>query len=618
MTRYCTQCGKETDWGKFCVHCGAPPPKKKNRGCLIAAAIVGGVVILALIAVVVFALLSPFRMADPLVNIADIMVTTDALNAGTHAPVKEVPPDAADIMVYGQAENLREDTLIDLVWIDETSGGVETGRVGATVDTERGIFYGHAALPMGPTFRLMYSGDYRVDVYVNGEEEPSFSLPLAVRADPPPEDVTYPVNDAYMIALQPDGSCSPVTAYPDGTVEVYAMLSFADMDADTAWAFHWMYMVDGDWAEIRADAEFTPVAPEPNAGLYYAGIAMEEGAVWPPGEYRVEVFLSDKPDAPSAAVNFTVEGSASGPALRNISMTTDLDTSGAPVDNITEYPYGIQSFVCSFYCTGTDNTTIAWEWYGADGLLGARQENTITEDGYYWVRFDHPQNQAFPPGEYRLVFYFPDLGEGSVAEIPFTVSGTSSLPVVSLDEGSLPLTEEEWAEWNDWLMVFTEGRLTPFTDPLPADADLINFGVLYNYFYNEEMYATLDDYGVCWLSEAALDYTLWFFLDAEVTNGSTDLVLYEGETYGFKAPEEALPYIFPQVRGIYEREDDGYMVEFEIYTAPVGFADFNGDYDSWEAGEIIPEYIGEMRAWVRFVTEDGETRRVLASYDRIE
>jgi hypothetical protein len=79
-----------------------------------------------------------------------------------------------------------------------------------------------------------------------------------------------------------------------------------------------------------------------------------------------------------------------------------------------------------------------------------------------------------------------------------------------------------------------------------------------------------------------------------------------------------LPYSFPQVRGIYPHEDEGFILEFDVYTAPVGFEDFNGDYGSWEAGGTVPVYQGEMRAWVRWVTEGDTDRRVLMSYEPVD
>jgi hypothetical protein len=102
-----------------------------------------------------------------------------------------------------------------------------------------------------------------------------------------------------------------------------------------------------------------------------------------------------------------------------------------------------------------------------------------------------------------------------------------------------------------------------------------------------------------------------------VDHGSTDIAMYEGGRYGYKAPEEAPPYVFPQVRGLYAQQGE-YAVEFDVYTAPVGFTDFNGDPDTWGGGESAPAYLGRMRARFRWVTEEDTHRRVLTAYEWIE
>jgi len=302
--------------------------------------------------------------------------------------------------------------------------------------------------------------------------------------------------------------------------------------------------------------------------------------------------------------------------LQNIVMTTGLDLDGAPVDNVTEYPLGTRSFICSFYYSGSAEA-LEWEWYGPQGLLGERQREVMTEEGYYWVRYDHPEELFFSVGNYKLLLYLPDRGDAPVAEVSFSVVENPSLPIAELDAGSLPMTAEAWTDLNDWLMTFTEGRLAAFEGELPPDSDLIDFAVRYNYFYNEDMYETLDDDGVCWLTESALRYTLWWFLDAEVDHGSTNVAMYEGGRYGYKAPEEAPSYVFPQVR-VLTRQQGEFIAEFDVYTAPVGFSDFNGEPDAWEVGENAPAYLGRMRARFHWVTEEDTRRRVLTAYEWIE
>lgn len=641
MAKYCTQCGKETGGGGFCIHCGAPvnqapeasgkalppgrtdqqvpaggiaaqdayapPPKKKHTG-LVITAVLSSVVIL--IALVVFGLLAVFRTATE-VHVTDAYVTTGPVETGAPEAMTLLTPDTGTVNVYGRADNLNEGTILEMKWYDVTGEPVAFDSVLATVDPEAGTFYGGSRLPVGG-FQLAFSGEYAVDIYVNGAEEPEYTVSFSVYSDPAPDTVLPPVNDAYMVAEGPEGVYVPASEYAQDD-NMIVMLSFTEMAQDTEWRFRWLHMEDGEWTVVSEDADFFPVSEAAEAGLYIDGITPP--GFWEPGDYRVEGYLSTAPDTPTVVVDYTVEDT--GAVSRDIFfdevvMTTGIGEDGYPLDNVSAYPIGTEVFYCSFYVGGiSEPTELSWVWYDGHGSIAAPQSDTIEADGYFWVAFgDEGDDVPFDPGEYRI-----DIRAGEAEyEVRFTVEDTN----VALDEGSEPLAYDAWVDWNGWLKTFTEGRLVSFSEDLPAQSDLIDFGVLYNYFYNEDMYATLDEYGMCWLSESALDYTVWWFFDTEVTPASTENVMHEGESYGYKAPEEEMPYHFPQVKGLYKHEDDGFIVEFEVYSAPVGFEDFNGDYESWEAGGVVPEYLGEMRAWVRWASEGDTYRRVLMSYEPIE
>jgi|GEM_PF-4317480 len=644
MAKYCTQCGKETGDGGFCIHCGAPvdntpegggpvtsqtlppaqpdqvltegaaqgalagpPPRKKHTGLAVTAVLV---VIVVMVSLVVWGLLSLFKTATK-VHVTDAYVTTDPVESGTPEVMLSVTPDTWDVNLYGEADNLNEGTILEMKWYDVTGVPVEFDSVLATVDPETGTFYGESTLPTGD-FGLAFSGEYAVEIHVNGEEEPDYTAVFSVYSDPLPDTAAPPINDAYMVAERQDGVYVPATGY-DQESDMIVMLSFAEMATDTQWRFTWLHKTDGEWSVVSEDTEFSPVSEAADAGLYLNGISPKDP--WEPGDYRVEVYLSTAPDAPSAVVDYFVDDS--GAVTQNIFfddvvMSTGVDEEGYPVDNVSSYPVGTEAFYCSFYVGGvSEPTEISWVWYNEYGNIAAPQSDTVEEDTYYWVAFgDEGDGVPFDPGDYRIVLY---AGEEEY-EVQFAVADTS----VALDEGSEPLSFDAWADWNGWLKTFTEGRLSPFSEGLPPDSELIDFGVLYNYFYNEDMYATLDEYGMCWLDKSAFDYTIWWFFDTEVEPASTENVMYEGESYGYKVPEEEMPYHFPQVRGLYKQEGEGYIVEFDVYSAPVGFEDFNGDHESWEESGTVPEYLGEMRARVRWVSDGDTQRRVLLSYEQAE
>lgn len=679
MGKFCTQCGKETGGGRFCIYCGAPiadtpppvppdreygaameipgqsgetlplaypgqgdsaqplPPKpeeterepqhlppvyghgpqpgKKSGGWVALAIAIGGIAVVALI---VFSVLLLARAGNPPVGVTDAYVTTGTVDSQQLTPMMVLAPDDRTITLYGEADNLKDDTIVEIQWYDETDGGADIGRTTATVDAEQGIFYSRYDMPAGSTFQLVYSGDYLAQVFVDGGEEPVYTVPFSVYSDIVSTSASYPINDAYMVSVQGDGSCAPVAGYPEGTEDLVLMLSFAQMDQGAAWMMHWYRMEDGTWVEVGGDTEFTQITDQAGPGLYFSGLTADTDTGWAPGDYRVEAYLDDSSQTPSATVDFSVGGeSASDTAaaqdvyVSDFVLSTGIDEDGYPVDRVMSYPQGTEAFYASFYVGGvTDPVEFSWEWYDESQLISGPNYGTADEDMYYWVQYgEEGDGRPFEAGAYRLVLYIE--GE-EIAETTFTVGGVS----VSLEEGSIPLTEETWADWNDWLMTFTEGRLVPYEQAFPSDQDLINFAVQYNYFYNEDMYATLDEYGMCWLEPSALEYTLWWFFDKdEVTHTSTEIALYEGDSYGYKSPEEELPYMFPQVRGIYKDEHNVYTVDLSVYTAPVGFEDFNGTMESWEGEDIVPEYVGDVRARVRFVTERETTRRILLSYE---
>lgn len=647
MAKYCTQCGKEPGNGRFCIHCGAPidnpeasgqeqsppippsakldqqaiamdgtaargigknpSPRKKHTGLTITVVLSS---IVVLIALGVFGLLTLFQ-ATTKVHVTDAYVTTDPLETENPEAMTVLPPYTGTVNIYGEADHLKENTILEMKWYDVTGEPVEFDSVLATVDPEKGTFYGASQLPMGD-FQLAFSGEYAVEIYIDGGEDADYTVSFSVYSDPAPDTVVPPVNDAYMVAERQDTAYMPADGY-DQESDMIVMLSFAEMTEDTAWRLKWLRNTDGEWTVVSEDTDFTPVSEKAEPGLYLSGITPQD--VWEPGDYRVEVYLSASPDTPSAIVDYTVDDTGAKTQsvfFDEVVMSTGIGSDGYPVDTVSAYPIGTEAFYCSFYVGGISKPTeVSWVWYDEDGSITEPQSDTLDTDTYYWVAFgDEGDGVPFEPGDYRIVLQAGD----AEYEASFSVADTN----VALEDGSEPLTFDAWADWNGWLKTFTEGRLAPFSEGLPSGSDLIDFGVLYNYFYNEDMYATLDEYGMCWLDQSAFDYTIWWFFDTEVTPASTGNVMYEGGSYGYKAPEEELPYHFPQVKGIYKHEDDGFIVEFDVYSAPVGFEDFNGDYDSWEAGGTVPEYLGEMRAWVRWVSDGDTQRRVLKSYETIE
>ena len=222
---------------------------------------------------------------------------------------------------------------------------------------------------------------------------------------------------------------------------------------------------------------FSSVSEKAEAGLYLSGITPQEA--WQPGDYRVEGYISASPDTPSVMVNFSVEGAGAVSQeifFDEVMMTTGVDSEGYPFDEVTAYPIGTEAFYCSFYVGGiTGPTELSWEWYDASGVVSEPMSDILETDTYYWVSFGEAgDGVAFDPGDYRIVLH---AGEAEY-EVPFSVEDTT----VSLENGSMPLTIDAWADWNGWFMTFTEGRLVPFSEGLPAQSDLIDFGVLYNLF----------------------------------------------------------------------------------------------------------------------------------------
>ena len=373
-------------------------------------------------------------------------------------------PDTGTISLYGEADHLNDGTILELKWYDVTGEPVELDSVLATVDPETGSFYGEIRLPVG-NFQLVFSGEYAVDIYVNNADEPDYTVSFSVYSDPPPGSVSPPINDAYMVAEEPDGSYVPVTGY-DPDMNMIVILSFTEITEDTDWRFRWLQMTDGEWTVVQEDTDFSYVSEESEAGLYLSGITPQEA--WQPGDYRVEVYLRASPDTPSAIVDYSVDGTGAVSQetfFDEVMMTTGIDGEGYPIDEVTVYPIGTEAFYCSFYVGGiSEPTELSWEWHDASGVIAEPQSNTLEADTYYWVSFGETgDGVSFDPGDYRIVLR---AGEAEY-EATFSVEDTT----VSLDSGSMPLTFDAWADWNGWLMTFTEGRLTPTsakTFPLTA------------------------------------------------------------------------------------------------------------------------------------------------------
>lgn len=190
-----------------------------------------------------------------------------------------------------------EKTAVKAVWtVVNAQGQSPNEKIGETA-TEAGgeknvVDFSYTPPPAG-----LPVGEYKVDIYLNSEpgkeEKPAKSLTFSVKAGRPM------INEAIVSASE-DGS--PVTEFPAGTAIFYCTATVRGAAAGTQVSASWV-AVETSVAEANQEIRRAPVVLEAGQNKLKYNLSYDGG--FPPGKYRVDIYIGDSTTA-AKSVTFTV------------------------------------------------------------------------------------------------------------------------------------------------------------------------------------------------------------------------------------------------------------------------------------------------------------------------
>ena len=158
---------------------------------------------------------------------------------------------------------------------------------------------------------------------------------------------------------------------------------------------------------------------------------LEATSNFPTGQYKVEFFVEDRKEADASATFSVVE--APEPSIEDAHMTSNFDSSGSPVDTISEVaPTG------TWYVTGVlrntqADTQVRFIWYDTEGSV--IDEYTLDPEGKadIYINGTLELSQIAPEGTYLVEMYIDD-NTSPAASVRFDVENVGPELDASLGE----------------------------------------------------------------------------------------------------------------------------------------------------------------------------------------
>lgn len=522
--------------------------------------------------------------------------------------------------VFGSVENEAAGTPINICWEDKTEGIDMYDQV--VYLNESGEFYATIATnAIGYEVKgVTRPGDYSVTIVVDDKVDMPHKLSFKVLSGSfEAGEVDY-INDIYMVKKIDEESFQAVKGYDENPEDILLEISYINAPADTKLIDKW-YFEAKDWEEIEfAEPLDYWVLTEATKSHIIDLPPLTPVNGWKTGNYRVELYTEDNQLA--GATEFYVNNSQ--PIAQDKKETTS-ETINISEIYLTEDKVGntivesissdAKEVFCYYYLQGVISKT-KLTWVLGENNTGqelTHQTNIVNKNGKYLIEIASGDlDQVLEPKTYYISIYEGEYQEDAqqLANIVFEVIDDEKQAITVVEEGKILTYEEaKWMEWNDWLTIFTDSRMPELylTTKLTKD-QLIDFAVLRNYIgQHPDMIESLDNFGMFWLSEPNVNYTIDWLLDEDKIDDpkSTDLVYYDAGSYGIEQSKiETLPKRFAQVTKAYEASDNYYILYFNVYEAPYDFdGDVNGDEAEWKTANTQPTYLGEMMATYEEVTD---------------
>lgn len=232
---------------------------------------------------------------------------------------------------------------------------------------------------------------------------------------------TAKIEDAIMTnTVDADGKPGEeVVSFPADAAVLYTSAKLMNAPDNTKIRIEWTY-VTGNQPIDSIELDSGDISSR------YIYSNLEPTQLLPEGDYQVQYFVDDRKE-PDATVKFVVvaaENKATatdGAYLEDTHMTTGMDASGMPLDNVTSVASTGTWYVSSILRNATADTKIYYVWYDTDGnkIDQVEFDPQGATDVYIFGSFE--LSSIAPEGQYRVEVYIDD-SMTPAATVDFTVS----------------------------------------------------------------------------------------------------------------------------------------------------------------------------------------------------
>jgi len=352
------------------------------------------------------------------------------------------PPDQAVFHAVISIKDAPKDTAFKAVWtaVDIIGGTAPNTKIGDYEIKAEGTR--NLDFTFKPDAGRLPPGKYKVEIFLNGKLDRTleFSVtaptptpvpPTATPRPPTATPTTAPRVVTATPAAKPSAFVRSVTMATGSTADTkapvnptsefppsatfHAIVATQDAPAGTLFRVAWYVTDIGTVAAPNTLIDQTELAAN---GTRNIDFTLTPTNNWPPGKYRVEIFVNGVLDR---VVNFTVAGTIAQPAPTPTSVTTNIirtvtmapeskaDTK-EPINPTTEFkPNAIFHAIVTIQ-NAPANTKFKVAWYVTD-VGNAAPPNTLIDqaelpaDGSRNLDFTLQPITVWPPGKYRVEIF---------------------------------------------------------------------------------------------------------------------------------------------------------------------------------------------------------------------
>lgn len=196
-----------------------------------------------------------------------------------------------------------------------------------------------------------------------------------------------------------------------------------------------------------------------------------------------------------------------------------------------------------------------------------------------------------------------------------------SIDTVTAQE-EIKLSQAEKNELNKYFSYFSEIYMNPFNIDAIADKDMIFFAIYHNYRHNSKIFKLSADGLKAKIKDNYIDETAMKFFGKTIgKHFASDGIAYKNNYYEIEqSGGEA--FVFSQVDKFIDNGNGNFTANVNVFTASSGWTgDVNGTPGDWKKtaeGDDMPVLTGKIKATVKKVNENGNSRYILVEYKEVK